>query len=265
MNLLIGLLEPQKEFAVRNCIDKLTMVLQIATKKRPSNPPSLSNGPSHDEVSKRNKQKYKQTVAEQMAKLLIKRGMQNIDEWYLHYLVYEVAKTTPLDDGTLCTSPPQQLRHAERKETNCDRSSEQGGYSTGLSSEKSVSILDEKSECSQKSPTKQISGSKLANRVNDEFDDLTLIELKSLLDNFKNLSKSEQMDLINYMKKLETTNPEKVLQLRSSFPTAMSAGVDEKNDQIVGSDGLGSAMLHVLARNVHSFTNDQNKIETHNR
>ena len=50
----------------------------------------------------------------------------------------------------------------------------------------------------------------------DEFDDLTVEELKSLLDNFKNLSKAEQMDLIKYMKKLETTDPEKVKLLKGS-------------------------------------------------
>ena len=48
----------------------------------------------------------------------------------------------------------------------------------------------------------------------DEFDDLTIEELRSLLDNFKNLSKTEQLDLIQYMKKLETTNPDKVKMLR---------------------------------------------------
>ena len=50
----------------------------------------------------------------------------------------------------------------------------------------------------------------------DEFDDLTLEELKSLLDNFKNLAKPEQMDLIQYMRKLETTNPEKVKLLKQA-------------------------------------------------
>merc|ERR550525_1233491 len=49
----------------------------------------------------------------------------------------------------------------------------------------------------------------------DEFDDLTVEELRSLLDNFKNLSKGEQMDLIRYMKKLEQTDPEKVKLLSS--------------------------------------------------
>ena len=48
----------------------------------------------------------------------------------------------------------------------------------------------------------------------DEFDDLTIEELRSLLDNFKNLSKTEQLDLIQYMKKLESTNPDKVKMLR---------------------------------------------------
>ena len=33
----------------------------------------------------------------------------------------------------------------------------------------------------------------------DEFDDLTVEELKSLLDNFKNLAKAEQMDLIQVL------------------------------------------------------------------
>ena len=50
----------------------------------------------------------------------------------------------------------------------------------------------------------------------DEFDDLTIEELRSLLDNFKNLSKGEQMDLIRYMKKLEETDPEKVKLLKGS-------------------------------------------------
>ena len=35
--------------------------------------------------------------------------------------------------------------------------------------------------------------------THDEFDDLTVEELKSLLDNFKNLAKAEQMDLIQVL------------------------------------------------------------------
>lgn len=57
----------------------------------------------------------------------------------------------------------------------------------------------------------------------DEFDDLTLEELKSLLENFKNLSKSEQMDLIQYMKKLEKTDPDKVRMLKEATTTTTSS------------------------------------------
>ena len=243
------------------------MILQIATKKRSSNPPSLTSGPSQNETTERNKNKYKKILAEQMAKLLIKRGMQNIDHWYLHYLVYEVAKTTPLDDGSLCAPPPQPVEDS-KTDNLYDTSSVKGGYSTGKSSEKSASMFEDKSNTSlQKSPIKEARISNNEQSGNDEFDDLTIDELKSLLDNFKNLSKSEQMDLIQYMKKLETSNPDKVRQLKSSFSSAMLAGADGNDDQIAGSDGLGSAMLQVLARNVHSFNNDnsQNKDEGHNR
>ena len=244
------------------------MILQIATKKRPLHPPSLASGPSQDEVTKQNKNKYKQILAEQMAKLLIKRGMQNIDEWYLHYLVYEAAKTTPLDDGTLCTPPPQPIDDPKKLRPYETSSVPQGGYSTGLSSEQSASMFKDGSKLSpQKSPSKQGKISKDGTTGNNELDDLTLDELKSLLDNFKNLSKSEQMDLIQYMKKLETSNPDKVRQLKSSFSSAMLAKADGNDDHIVGRDGLGSAMLQVLARNVQRFTNDSstNKAENHNR
>merc|ERR1712083_102462 len=58
----------------------------------------------------------------------------------------------------------------------------------------------------------------------DEFDDLTIEELRSLLDNFKNLSKGEQMDLIRYMKKLELTDPEKVKLLKQSVKPSQKPG-----------------------------------------
>ena len=58
----------------------------------------------------------------------------------------------------------------------------------------------------------------------DEFDDLTIEELRSLLDNFKNLSKGEQMDLIRYMKKLELTDPDKVKLLKQSVKPGQKPG-----------------------------------------
>lgn len=67
----------------------------------------------------------------------------------------------------------------------------------------------------------------------DEFDDLTIEELRSLLDNFKNLSKGEQMDLIRYMKKLEQQDPEKVKLLKQSVKpgTAKSGSQSRSSSQ----------------------------------
>ena len=260
--MILGLLEPQKEFAVRNCIDKLAMILQIATKNRPSNPPALKNTSSHNEIIERKKHKFKKILAEQMATLLIKRGLQNIDDWYLHYLVYEVAKSTPLDDGSLIAPPQRNYSH--RKEECIKTAGPSGGYSTGLSSEKSSSIFEEKSDsvARKMDPLKDRISS---NGKRGEFDDLSIHELKSLLDNFNNLSQMEQKDLIEYMKKQELVNPDKVTDLKSSCPSLFkpASNANEK----IPTDGLGTAMLQVLARNVQRFTNDnvQNLGEGTNR
>ena len=57
-------------------------------------------------------------------------------------------------------------------------------------------------------------------------------ELRSLLDNFKNLSKAEQMDLVQYMRKLETTDPEKVRKLKdTTFTTEKPAERYFKSNQ----------------------------------
>ncbi len=49
----------------------------------------------------------------------------------------------------------------------------------------------------------------------DDLDDLTLDDLKSLFENFKQLDRENQTNLITYMKKLEKTNPSKVMELKS--------------------------------------------------
>ena len=246
----LGLLEPQKEFAVRNCIDKLTMILQIATKNRPSHPPSLENGSTQNIITEKRQNKFKKILAEQMAKLLMKRGLHDIDDWYLHYLVYEVAKTTTLDDGSL--APPPQRSDNDRKEAITTFSGPPGGYSTGLSSEKSSSIFETKLETSSQRMELQ---SDQSNRRHEELDDLNIQELKSLLDNFSNLSQPEQKDLVQYMEKQQIVNPSKVLLLKSSFPSVPVSSAKE-NNQNIQTDGQGNAMLQVLARNVQQFTND---------
>ncbi len=55
-----------------------------------------------------------------------------------------------------------------------------------------------------------------ASNVDEEegYDDLTVEELVSLFQNFKELDKENQEQLIIYMKKLETSNPDKVALIK---------------------------------------------------
>ena len=84
-------------------INLFQLVLQCATKKRPTHPPSLlASDPRSEE-----KTKYKSLLAEQLAKVLVKKNMGSISDYALHCLVYEIAKTTELDDGSLCPPPDE--------------------------------------------------------------------------------------------------------------------------------------------------------------
>ena len=48
-----------------------------------------------------------------------------------------------------------------------------------------------------------------------DFDELTIPDLTALFKNFKSLDRENQGHLIEYMKRLEKTNPAKVAQLKS--------------------------------------------------
>merc|ERR1712098_569816 len=65
----------------------------------------------------------------------------------------------------------------------------------------------------------------------DQLEDLTIQDLQSLLTSFNTLSKIEQNDLINYMKKLEATNPEKVNLLKEGMKNFKhGTEQEERND-----------------------------------
>jgi hypothetical protein len=53
----------------------------------------------------------------------------------------------------------------------------------------------------------------------ENYDDLTVDELVSLFQNFKELDKDNQEQLIIYMKKLEKSNPVKVNEIKMSLNT----------------------------------------------
>ena len=98
-----GLLTPNQEEAVKNCIEKLNKLLLCATKKRPEGPPSVISG---TDILTEDKTKLKEFFAEALAKQLIQRNMKEITTYELHKLVFAIAQKTILDDGTL-VAPPQ--------------------------------------------------------------------------------------------------------------------------------------------------------------
>lgn len=55
------------------------------------------------------------------------------------------------------------------------------------------------------------------NDEEDSYDDLTVDELVSLFQNFKDLDKDNQEQLIIYMKKLEDSNPQKVALIKMNI------------------------------------------------
>ena len=82
--LIEGLLEENKQGAVRVCLNHLTCVLRACTKKRPDQLPTLVKPPD-------DKEKLRKVVSEQVAKILVKKGLEDISDYDLTCLVYKVS------------------------------------------------------------------------------------------------------------------------------------------------------------------------------
>ena len=115
-------------------------------------------------------------------------------------------------------APPPQHAPPPKSGPPSSISSSSAAYATPIYNKESSQpplSQPERSAADQPPPAKKAKESEPDDNL-DEFDDLTVDELRSLLDNFKNLSKGEQMDLIRYMRKLEQNDPEKVKMLKQS-------------------------------------------------
>merc|ERR1719370_2327752 len=77
----------------------------------------------------------------------------------------------------------------------------------------------------------------------EELDGLTMEELRSLLQNFQNLSRQEQADMIAYMRRLEVRDPEKVRRLKLGLPQWNSNG--REDDVVVQQQSNGEAGVEV--------------------
>eukprot|EP00092_Neocalanus_flemingeri_P001633 GFUD01001743.1.p1 GENE.GFUD01001743.1~~GFUD01001743.1.p1 ORF type:complete len:1274 (+),score=352.69 GFUD01001743.1:59-3880(+) len=206
-----GLLEGSKEGAVRVCLDNLTRLLQNATKKRSLIPSSLLNIKEPTKAAASNasdnaaaEETAKALIAQSIATVLIMSGKDVISDQELERLVEELMKQTAEEDHNSAVG-----RFAK-------------SFSESLVLERQLATRSANQFNIYNSP--QLNPATIATitvnadqETGDDLDDLTIDELRSLLNSFKNLSKQEQIDLISYMKKLETTNPEKVKQLRAGM------------------------------------------------
>jgi len=210
-----GLLEGSKEGAVRVCLDNLNRLLQNATKKRSLNPSSLLNikeqtpTASNHSDNAANEEAVKALISQSVATVLMMSGKDDISDQELENLVEQLMKQTAEEDhdsavGRFAKSFSESLileRQLAARSANQFNIYNTPHFNQPIKTEPTTITIDD--------DVNQDGG--------DELDDLTIDELRSLLNSFKNLSKQEQGDLISYMKKLETTNPEKVRRLREGM------------------------------------------------
>ena len=198
------LVSGSREGAVRVSLDHLGRILEVATKKRSANISSyLSPQPGPRSVDQQEMEKNKTLIASTLASSLLQSGQQDITDAELLVIVEQVLQVTAEEDPRSSLGRfAKTLLQVTDRENSLARSTEGQFNSYDLVRAERVSggviplvtIED-----------REPSGS---------LDHLTTGELKSLLANFKTLSNQEQGDLVNYMKVLENTNPEKARNVK---------------------------------------------------
>jgi len=198
-----------REGAAKVCVSNLTRLLSIATKKRSENIGSLvsqKSGPSSKKniSDKDETDKVQAMIAETLASSLIHAGKNDVTDEELEMIVEELLRMTAHEDphsnlGKYAQSYIQTVAVAKQIQAEKQVSSISPTKAPEIKKEIQVVTLDD-----PKDPVEPL-------------EELTMQDLQSLLNSFSTLSKQEQTDLINYMKKLEATNPEKVQQLKEGM------------------------------------------------
>ena len=199
--------------SVQRSVDNLRRVLKLATRKRPQNPPDFlkeskdEDGTGGDVFNPGKKLKH--AIAANLSRLLVRKRLHSMNEYDMSCLICQVAEGTSLDEGNFAPperpaaipvfAPPQQVKPPTStyfSKTDAEQQQQQPSTSTTSSGGQPVPKGREKTP------------------EDDPYEDLTTEELRSLLNNFNNLTKGEQGDLIQYIKRLETLNPQKVVDLK---------------------------------------------------
>jgi hypothetical protein len=171
------LLEGSKEGAVRVCLDNLARLLQAATRKRSSRPPSLLSslpGPTEGPAAgAEGGAGARLEIARAVAAALVGAGRADIPEPELEWLVEQLLReTAAAEPGTPAGEAAREsLAGLERLRLEEERRSE---ARPEIELVEMVDVQEEEQEA-------------------DELDGLTMEELQSLLGNFRNLSRQEQV------------------------------------------------------------------------
>ena len=206
-----GLLEGSRVGAVKVCLSHLNKLLSVATKKRSENISSLiQESPvklALDSCDKEEEARAQTLIAETLASSLIQAGEGDISDQDLERIVEELMRMTAQDD------PESSLGRYARSFLQTSAVEKQIEITSANNPQRFQNVKREK----------DIQVVTLDDNLKDSSDaleELTVEDLKSLLRSFNTLSKQEQNDLINYMKKLEATDPEKVKILKEVMKTS---------------------------------------------
>ena len=223
--MVAGLLEGSRQGAVRVCLTSLNRLLNIATKKRSDDISSLITV-NRDQMKASTKTQQEEAaeemeaqtlIAETLASCLVQAGQDHVTDEELETIVAELLRMTAKEDpgsslGRYATSFLQAA--AMEKQSQGQFNSYKTQKQPEIKKEVQIVTIDD--------------GVKDAS---EPLSELTIEDLQSLLNSFNTLSKQEQTDLINYMKKLEATNPEKVKKLKegmSNFKPEVDEGPNLK-------------------------------------
>ena len=190
------LLEGSKEGAVRVCLDNLARLLQSATKKRSSNPahlvesspqPSLVGGGSQ---GLQTEAEAKLLLARSVAIALVQAGKEDISDAELEVLMDQLMRETASVDNSIVGQVAKNHLAAKQR--------------AGDEDDDEITVVE--MEDVNKEEREELDGLTMEELRSAVV--FCLVELKwwffrSLLQNFQNLSRQEQTDMIAYMRRLE--------------------------------------------------------------
>lgn len=204
--LLAGLVEPIQEKAFKNAIKKTASLIHIAGERKKEKEKSQSKVdpvkvPGIGTVDKA-------AIARQIANALILQGKTDVSQGELEQLINAVVG----------------MAEASRK------------ANKPITTASFLEQINKAGSSKEKSPIKETKPEPVVKtepeKITKDMEGLSDSDLQTLLQNFKDLSTEEQHSLINYLKKLEAREPERVERLRKFVN--LGAPKEQKDEKKTG-------------------------------